>query len=429
VRPVDRTAARRPALDGLRALAALGVVVHHSWQYSGRSPAGLGLWWQQLALGVALFFCLSGFLVYAPWARVALDRTARIPRLGRFYALRAARILPLYWLTIVAAVAVLHGTGHWRLVDDWRLAGFAVLAQNYVPSLAGKLNPPTWTLVVEASFYVLVPLIGWLALRAARGRRHARVAQLAVLAALTAGSVAWAAVMPPPPVVRTTLLDVVGLFCVGMAARVLVEGRRVPRALGRTLLIAGAGLVWLHATGRLGHPLGGALRDLPAGLGFALICVACAQADAPRLLGWRPLAYLGTLSYGIYLWHYVVLLGLQSHGLVPHDDVVATVALVGLPAIALAALTWHGLEQPVLRAVRRRLDRERVPLVPRATASRGGRWRSSPVRRVAAASDRGDPSAAPRAPRADRRRSDGPTRRAARRRSPRPRAAARTRAG
>jgi peptidoglycan/LPS O-acetylase OafA/YrhL len=365
---VDRTPARRPALDGLRALAALGVVVHHSWQYSGRSPAVLGIWWQGLALGVALFFCLSGFLVYAPWARAALHPEARVPRPGRFYALRAARILPLYWLTIAAAVAVLHGTGHWRLVEDWRLLGFGVLAQNYVPSMAGKLNPPTWTLVVEVSFYALVPLIGWLALRVARGRRHARLGQLAVLLALTAGSVAWAAATTAPPVVRTTLLDVIGLFCVGMAARVLVEGRRVPRSLGHALLIGGAALVWLHATGRLGAPLGGALRDLPAGVGFAAICVACAQPDAPRLLAWRPLAWLGTLSYGIYLWHYVVLLALQSHGLIPADDVGATIALVGLPAIALAALTWYGLEQPVLRAVRRRLDRERPP-APRPQAA------------------------------------------------------------
>jgi peptidoglycan/LPS O-acetylase OafA/YrhL len=344
---------RRPALDGLRALAALGVVVHHAWQYSGRPRAPLGIWWNELALGVALFFCLSGFLVYGPWARAALDRTAAPPRIGRFYALRAARILPAYHLTLAAAIALLAGTGHWRLVDDWRLLGFAVFAQNYVPSLGEMLNPPTWTLAVEVTFYAVVPLLGLLAVRGARGRAR----QLLVLGAITAASVVWAAHHAAPPAVRTTLPDVIGLFCAGMAARVLVEGRRVPVALGRVLLLAGAALVWAHASGRLGGPLHGALRDLPAGAGFAAICVACAQPDAPRLLGCRPLARLGTLSYGIYLWHYPILLGLQAHGLLPVDDVAATIALVGGASILAAALSWSVVEQPALAATRRWLDR------------------------------------------------------------------------
>lgn len=314
------------------------------------------MWWNELALGVALFFCLSGFLVYGPWARAAVDPGAKGPGVVKFYVLRAARILPLYYVTLGAAVVLLYGTGHWRLVDDWRLLGFALLLQNYVPSMAGMLNPPTWSLAVEVSFYILVPLLGLFVMRVARGR----VRQLVVLVVLIAASVGWAAVTRAPPVVRQTLPDVVGLFCVGMVARVLVEGREVPRAVGRGLLVGGVALVWAHATHRLGAPLLGALRDLPAGVGFAMVCVACAApASAPRLLGCRPLAHLGTLSYGIYLWHYPILLGLQAHGLLPHDDVVATCALVGLPAIAAAALTWHVVERPALEATRRWLGRRR----------------------------------------------------------------------
>ena len=246
---MDRT--RRPALDGLRALAALGVVVHHAWQYSGH-PAPWNLW-LQLSLGVALFFCLSGFLVYGPWAR------GRPPRLGRFYALRAARVLPLYYLTLAASVALLYGTGHWRYVDDWRLLGFAVLAQNYVPSLAGHLNPPTWTLAIEVTFYAVVPLIALLA------RRR----PLPVLLALTVASVVWSHLTPEPAVVRQTLLDVFGLFGVGMIARVLVEGRELSRRLSHGLFVAGAALVWAAAA----HGWG----VFPAGVGFAAIVVACAS--------------------------------------------------------------------------------------------------------------------------------------------------------
>lgn len=340
---MDRT--RRPALDGLRALAALGVVVHHAWQFSG-NPEPWDLW-LQLSLGVALFFTLSGFLVYGPWA------AGRTPRIGRFYALRAARILPLYYLTLAVAFGLLAGTGHARAVEGRDLLGFLVFAQNYVPGLAGHLNPPTWTLAIEATFYALVPLIGLLARR-----------RLPVLLALTAASVAWGALTPEPAVVRQTLLDAFSLFGVGMIARVLVEGREPPRWLARALLLAGAALVYAHATGVL------AFGNLVVGVGFALIVVACASAHAPRVLAARPLAHLGTLSYGVYLWHYVILLGLQAHGLLPHRHFAATVLLVGVLSVAAAALTWHGLEQPLLGAVRARAG-TRAGARPSLRAARG----------------------------------------------------------
>jgi peptidoglycan/LPS O-acetylase OafA/YrhL len=366
---VERPSVRRPALDGLRALAAVAVVVHHCWQYSGRPRAPLGVWWNELALAVPLFFCLSGFLVYGPWAR------GRPPRVGRFYALRAARVLPLYWVSLVAAIVLLYGTGHWRLVDDGRLLGFAVLAQNYAPGLAGRLNPPSWSLAVEVSFYAVVPLIGL-----AAGR--SRVRQVVVLFLLTAASIAWARLTVAPPVVRTTLPDVLGLFCVGMAARVLVEGRTVGRGIARALLLAGFALVAAHGSGWLGAPLDGALRDLPAGAGFALVVVACASPHAPRVLTARPLVALGTWSYGIYLWHYPILLGLQAHGLLPAGDVLATCALVGLPAVALAALSWRALERPALQAVATRLRRPAPQVGPVVVKRKRAAGRPGPSARV-----------------------------------------------
>lgn len=387
---MPRDPTRRPALDGLRGLAAVAIVVHHAWQFSGHPVAPLGIWWNGLALGVPLFFCLSGFLVYAPWARAAIDRTARVPELGRFYALRAARILPLYWLTLGVAVLLLHGTGHWRSLEGWRLLQLVVLAQNLSPETAGMVNPPAWSLAVEVAFYALVPLIGLLALRLLRGwgpgvtgtaaspeprgpgaptrlggRRRpdaGRAAHVLLLVGLTGASLAWSArsaAPVPTPAVRTVLPDVLGLFCVGMAARVLVEGREVPRWVARALLAAGAALVWAHGSGTLGAPLAGLLGDLPAAVGFAAICVACAAPGAPRPLGCRPLAALGTWSFGIYLWHYPLLMGLQVRGLLPYEEVWATSAVVGALAVLLAAISHRLVEQPLLRAARRRLDRAR----------------------------------------------------------------------
>src|SRR4051794_25264744 len=98
---------RLDALDGLRGLAALGVLVLHVWMFSygdlHRPPKGfLDLVFGELRLGVQLFFVLSGFLIFRPFVAAALDGARRAPRLSRYAIRRAARILPGYWLALGA---------------------------------------------------------------------------------------------------------------------------------------------------------------------------------------------------------------------------------------------------------------------------------------------------------------------------------------
>jgi peptidoglycan/LPS O-acetylase OafA/YrhL len=87
---------RAAALDGLRGLAAAGVMAHHAWLLCGRPETLLGPWWGRLSIGVPFFFCLTGFLLYAPWVRAALEPGTPRPATGRYLLRRAARILPLY---------------------------------------------------------------------------------------------------------------------------------------------------------------------------------------------------------------------------------------------------------------------------------------------------------------------------------------------
>src|ERR1700759_1595519 len=103
---------RLHALDGLRGLAALGVVLLHVWLYTGANDPDKNLttdlWMGELRVCVLLFFVLSGFLLAQPWV------AGRPPKLGRYIVRRAARIAPAYWLALAGTVLLLHGSGRGR---------------------------------------------------------------------------------------------------------------------------------------------------------------------------------------------------------------------------------------------------------------------------------------------------------------------------
>ena len=163
--------ARNHALDGLRGLAALGVLTLHVWMFTVQRAHDrrelVSLLTGELRLGVVLFFVLSGYLLAGPWVASALDERPT-PRLGRFAVKRAARIAPAYWVAMLGSFWLLSGTGHGYEVSAGQLPLFAAFGQNYVGAVEGKLDPPMWSLVVEVSFYAVLPLVGWLFVRAAR---------------------------------------------------------------------------------------------------------------------------------------------------------------------------------------------------------------------------------------------------------------------
>ena len=99
---------RHPPLDGLRALAAIAVLLTHAAIYSGLAAAGgdTGRVAQRLEVGVAVFFVISGFVLYRPFLLARLD-ARELPRVGRYAGRRALRIVPAYWLALtVAAIAL-----------------------------------------------------------------------------------------------------------------------------------------------------------------------------------------------------------------------------------------------------------------------------------------------------------------------------------
>lgn len=364
---------RSASLDGLRGLAALSIFVFHGWLYTMPAPdatdrSSTGDYAaHELRLGLVAFFVLSGFLLSRPWFAAALEGR-RPPNLLRYARARAARILPAYYAAFAGSVVLLwglRGTPGLRLPPSDELPLFVVFGQNFSPATVMKLNPPMWSLAVEVMFYVLLPLIGWLALRLAPTRRMQAIGPLALLALglLYNWSIAGHGL---GLTFSKTLAAMLPYFALGMLATLALHGRAIDMRAKRTLISAGVALVLADAVTKAAAPAHGidvgeafvVLRDLPSALGFALIIAALAAAPRSAIIGSRVLASMGTISYGFYLWHVPVLMVLRGYGLLPLDPVVGTlVALV--PALAVSALSWFALERPILRWTARRDRRAR----------------------------------------------------------------------
>ena len=349
---------REPALDGVRAVAVLAVLAYHqgfSWARGG-------------FLGVSTFFTLSGFLITGLLVSER-DLTGRVS-LRRFWTRRARRLLPAALLTIFAIACAQLLTHHWH---SYRLRGDLFSALGYVANWRFAYAPggysalfdqgsPVqhfWSLAVEEQFYVMFPLLvlgaWWVARRARIGRRSVLAA---VLAAVSIGSfvLAWtgggAGANDGYGYYATT--HRAGELLLGGLAAIWWAGyhqrRRRPRA-DRALALAGvAGLVWLivgWASIGLGDAFvfhGGVEANAVATVAVVLACLV--PGPIRRLLGWRPFAGLGRISYATYLFHWPLFafVTAEAGGFGGFGLFLVRVALV----VSLAAASFRWLEEPIL---------------------------------------------------------------------------------
>jgi len=364
-------ASRLLALDGLRGVAAVAIVIHHAWMFSAHGMTLADRALDEMRLGVTLFFVLSGYLVFGPFVAAALDGRDQPDR--RRYALkRAARILPAYWLVLLGAFALTAATNHPMRVEAQQLPLFLVFAQNQVEAVRGHLDPPLWSLVVEASFYVLLPIVAIAVARLGRDRR----AQLLLVLALGGAGLACCALgtaLHWPRTVTDSLLTTLPLFACGMAVAVVTHGRTFGARTGLALALGGvpfvlAGAIVESAAGLEAGALRFLVSDFPAAVGFALIVAALAATPLrARPLVAAPVLFAGTVSYGLYLWHFPVIYGLHEAGLWPTAPIPA-MALVLAVSFVPATISWFVLERPVLDWAHRRGRARRQPARPPVAA-------------------------------------------------------------
>jgi peptidoglycan/LPS O-acetylase OafA/YrhL len=318
---VDRVA----ALTGVRAVAALLVVGTHAAYTTGKYTHGYwGLVGARLEIGVPMFFVLSGFLLFRPWVKSAATGGPP-PSLSRYARHRVRRIMPAYVITVLFAYLLYHyreagpNPGH-----TWHgLIRNLTLTQIYTDGYLGKYLhqglTQMWSLAVEGSFYVTLPLLAYLLLVALCRRQWRPNLLLAALLALMLISPGWLFLVHTlrwiPDGARLWLPTYLAWFLGGMMLTVLqAMGVRCYAFVAIPLAVI---CYFIVAT-----PIGGAPTTSPASLPEALVktvfyCAIATLAVAPlalgdqgwyyRLLSTRPMVWLGEISYEIFLIHLVTM--------------------------------------------------------------------------------------------------------------------------
>ena len=393
------TGSRLPGIEGLRAIAAGSILVYHVWLFSppGKNSAPLGSFdrvMQDLAYGVILFFTLSGFLLYRPFA-AAILRGDPLPSLRRYLLNRALRILPAYWVILFFSAMVLGSVLFWdssgnlangRLLDLGLIPRAAFFLQDYFPSTLLLGIGPAWSLAVEVVFYCALPMLALLAFAVARrgttraARRWAvLVPPLLLLVVGLTGKLAAARLVPAPvpfedwgqnwhSVVVRSFWCQADLFAFGMALAVLrVESEdrllRLPRWWRKAAVLCGVAAYALVARANDGQQLSYSLRNTVMTAAFALVLAlivlpadGAAASPLVRVLETRPFLAAGIVSYSIFLWHEPLIRWLDDHDLTLAGQggfLFNLLLAAGATAVA-STITYRLVEAPALHLKFRR---------------------------------------------------------------------------
>lgn len=365
-----------PVLTGIRGWAALWVLLYHAWGQSGSKPIILGSdafgadvtpFFRMGGAGVTVFFVLSGFLLslpFAAWQAGLRDK----PATGAYLIRRVARVFPAYYAQLAVLILISAIDLGWSAVPNAADMGRHLLMLFMPPPLGMEpRNGVWWTLPIEFSFYIALPLIAVL-LRSDRCMWLFAMA-IASMVAWRYFAVTWLADSSIQSRVSAAyqLPGSMDSFGFGMLASIIHVNRKTmlvwlrrPAYLDFATLLGVAVLVgaiyWLHYGGK-GYWSNTPIFYLwtPAlSLGITAIVLAGAGGGriASLLFANRFMVYAGLVSYSVYLWHFPILVWMKSQPFVQSvaDHRLAVLLLVGMPTtLAVASISYFLVERPCLR--------------------------------------------------------------------------------
>ena len=327
------TPGRVASLTGIRAVAALLVMLTHAAYTTGKYPQGyLGLVYSRAEIGVPIFFVLSGFLLFAPWVKAAASGGPP-PSVRRYAWHRVRRIMPAYAVTVVAAYLLYHfrtagpNPGHtWEgLFRNLTLT--QIYTDNYLYSFLHQGLTQMWSLAVEVAFYVALPLLAYLLLVVLCRRRWRPGLLVGGLIALAAVTPAWLILVHTtdflPDGARLWLPSYLAWFIGGMLLAALQP--LGVRAYAMACVPLAVACYFIVSTPIAGEPTTSPaeLREaLAKALFYAVIATLVVaplaledrgagggrtQGLYARVLASRPMVFLGEISYEIFLIHLVTM--------------------------------------------------------------------------------------------------------------------------
>ncbi len=350
--PPDVLASGRiPSLDGLRGVAILMVLLGHGFITMPPAANHWLFYAGNAQLGVNIFFALSGLLIYNLSARET-QRTGRFDW-KLFYVRRVLRIFPCFYLYL-AVLTVLMGLG-WIVLSRRMLLSAATFSLNYRPlwdHQEGRYNYEVighyWTLALEEQFYLTWPLLMFL-----HFRRRLLAFLMVVMAAAPLIRVASYFLAPGTRgainlMFHTQFDSIAAGVLLGVLLRREASRRWLERAASRGWLVAGllvfltyvSPLLAFRWRGSYGLTVGKSLDLVSLGV-VITAAVSFPASRLFRLLNWRPLAYVGVLSYSLYVWNNLFLLGMgRWFNVFPWN--------LGC-VVAMALLSHYLVENPFLR--------------------------------------------------------------------------------